>query len=266
MAHLGVLRVLEQAHIEPDLIAGTSMAGLIGALYAAELPLGRIRRTLTPDGRMDRLRHFADLTISSRGFLKGTRVMERMAAALGKCLRFEDLTIPLGVVAVDLRTGREVALTEGDLLEALRATISVPGVLVPVERPDMTLVDGGILNNVPADLARTMGADVILAVDVMPDFTRNTPGQPPLQAPLKPAGVPSTLQAHQHVQLVMVSAVTAARLREAAPDLVLRPDVPAEVGMLTGFDLADQAVAAGAEAMRAALPELRSLLQTSGKS
>jgi NTE family protein len=261
LAHIGVLRVLERAGIEVDLIAGTSMGGLVGALYAAGKPLDKMARLVNHGGPVQVIQHLFDLTVSPRGFLRGERIGRAFSRALGpRFTEFRQLSKPLGLVAVDLRSGQEVVLAEGDLVEALRATCAVPGVFLPVERGDATLVDGGILNNVPADVARDLGADVVLAVDVLPDFSNNSPGQEPLVRGLRQQNIPATIREQMHVQMIMLSAITSQRLAQAEPDLTINPIISERVGLFTGYNLAEDSIRAGEQAMIEKLPELLRLL------
>ena len=119
-----------------------------------------------------------DISLSQSGLLKGSRIYDLMANTLGPTRTFADLHLPFAAVAVDVNTGREVILRDGLLVDAIRATISVPGVFVPVTLGPYRLVDGGVLNNVPVDVARQLGADVVIAVDVLPSFGENEPGLP----------------------------------------------------------------------------------------
>jgi NTE family protein len=125
-------------------------------------------------------------------------------------------------------------------------------------------VDGGILNNVPVDVARSLGAQAVIAVDVLPHFTPNLPGQPPLVHPLKLPYTPESVQELMHVEFVMISELTEFRLCEAQPDLVLRPDLPVDMSLFIGFDRAETAIKAGEAAAEEALPQILALLHGAG--
>jgi NTE family protein len=167
LAHIGVLEVLEREGIPVDLIAGTSAGALVGALYAAEQDASLIRKQAT---QMDwvGLTSLIDLNIRRSGFLGGRRVAGLLKRLMGD-VRFEELTIPLSCVATDIITGDEVVLRQGSVLEAVRASISVPVLFTVVKKDGRFLVDGGLVNNVPVSVAREMGADFVIAVDVTPD-------------------------------------------------------------------------------------------------
>ncbi|HSN75356.1 MAG TPA: patatin-like phospholipase family protein, partial [Anaerolineae bacterium] len=178
-AHIGVLKVLQHAGIFPRLVAGTSMGGIVGAMYArgmsAEQMEAAVRQAVR--GRRDMIRA-VDLRLTQTGFVRGARIYDYIAKVIGPETRFSDLRRPLAMVAVDLNTGREVVLDSGRVADAVRATISVPGVFLPVEIGNLRLVDGGMLNNLPVDVVRRMGAEAVIAVDVLPNFHANTPGLP----------------------------------------------------------------------------------------
>ena len=158
LAHIGVLKVLEQEKVPIDLLAGTSMGGLIGALYAAGISPADMEKEAMQRGRKRSLARLLDLQPSPAGLVKGGRISEELAMHLGPGLNFRDLPMPLALVAVDLRSGQEVVLQEGRVIEAVRATISLPGFFVPVDLDGHLLVDGGVLNNVPVAWGRNLAS------------------------------------------------------------------------------------------------------------
>jgi NTE family protein len=261
IAHIGVLRVFEREHIPVNFIAGTSMGGIIGASYAAGVPLEAITGVaLQIRKRFEQLR-LLDVKLTGRGLIKGTRLYRQLASLIGEELTFADLKIPSALMAVDLFTGREVVLADGKVVDAIRATMSVPGVFEPVPRGDLLLVDGGILNNVPVDVVCQAGMQLSIAVDVMPDFPRNRAGQAPVVTAPKTAYLPPAMQEVLNTFLIMISEMTEYRLRMCAPDLVLRPEISNQVSLLTGFELAEEVIAAGEAAAEAALPQIKMLIE-----
>jgi NTE family protein len=253
LAHIGVLTALEEAGVPIDLIAGTSMGGLIGALYAAGLTPAEIEAQVLEQTEFAALRRLLDIRLSFEGLLRGERIFDLINDLIGPNITFADLTIPLKMVSVDVLSGREVTLGEGLVAEAVRATISVPAVFVPVERNNMVLVDGGILNNVPTNVAQEMGAELIIAVDVMPDYSGNVPGEEPLVLPLDPPLMPEFMQELFNVEYIMISALTAFRLAQTPPHLLVRPTLPQSVDLLIGFERAEEVIEAGLVATREAL-------------
>jgi len=270
LGHVGVLKVLDAAGFKPDVIAGTSMGGLIGGAYAAGFSGNAIEREVMRLASASRLVQLADRVPTLRAVFSGRRFEQYLTRTLGAELTFGDLRRSLAVSTVDLNTGQEIVFQSGAVVPALRATMSIPGVFAAVERDGRRLVDGGILNNVPADHARALGADVVLAVDVLPCFTRNgdalTLSPPdaaqPLELPLAPIGVRDVWEA----AFVSVSALTAFNLERSRPELVVRPDCPASITILTGYMRAEESIRAGERAMEQALPRLRELLTSSSEA
>lgn len=163
-AHLGVLEVLEEKGVAVDRVAGVSMGAAVGAFFAA----GRspVLRDLAVNLDWNRLRQFFwEISLSRSGLTDGKRLLEETANLLGASA-FEELGLPMRAVATDLATGGEVVLAAGDLLQALRASISIPGLFSPVRLDGRLLVDGGLVNPVPINVVRDMGAEVVIAVDV----------------------------------------------------------------------------------------------------
>jgi NTE family protein len=146
--------------------------------------------------------------------------------------------------------------------EGVRATISVPGVFAEVRSEGMRLVDGGILDNVPVETARSMAGDgPVVAVDVLPGFRANEPGESRTVAPLKMRSFPGIMNDSLHMIMVMISEMTAMHLEVSPPDMVIRPEIPEEVTILTGFGEAGAVIEAGRRAATEAVPALRALLE-----
>jgi NTE family protein len=162
-AHIGVIRVLAEHNIRFDLITGTSAGSIVGGALAAGMTAAEIETMARKTGYTNSMRP----TISPRGLLSN--------APLGKLLegefpirRFEDLVIPFGAVAYDLQAGAEVLQKDGDLITAIRASCAVPGLFSPVSDAEgRVLVDGGVTSPLPAEAARAMCADIVIAVDVL---------------------------------------------------------------------------------------------------
>lgn len=165
-AHIGVIEVLTEARIKPDIICGTSMGALVGAVHAS--------------GQLEALRDWAvgadwrvvasmvDVGMRAGGLVDGVRIVNWLAG-LGLAETIEDLPLPFGAVATDISTGREIWLRSGKLTQAVRASIGMPGVFSPVSLDGRWLSDGGLVNPVPVSLARAMGADFIIAVNLNED-------------------------------------------------------------------------------------------------
>lgn len=259
LAHVGVLRVLEREGIPITHIAGTSMGGLLGALYAGGVSLEAMEEELDRLDDFSALFRLFDLSIVGGLSVKGARIYEYLARLLGPELQFSDLRLPFAAVAVDLNTGREVILREGRVAEAVRASISIPGVFVPYSLDPHLMIDGGVLDNVPVDAARLLGVGPVAAVDVLPAYGGPAAGDSAEVAQLMP-NLPLMRKETWATLMIMISALTEYRLRDNPPDVLIRPRIPPEVTLLTGFGRAKEIVASGERAAEEALPAIRALL------
>lgn len=266
LAHIGILRVLQRENIPIDLIAGTSMGGLVGALYAAGIPIADLEQEVSKLGRLTEQLRLVDLSISSAGLsVRGRRIYNYMADLLGEELTFSDLGLPLAMVSVDIKTGHDVVLQGGLVIDAVRASISIPGIFMPVELGDYRLVDGGVLNNVPVDVALAMGATRTIAVDVLPGFSGEIRHGVGVDLPVQIPFAPLYLNETYHVLMIMIAALTENRLRQSPPDLLIRPELPGGITLLTGFNRSGEIIAAGEAAAEAALPDIRKLIAGEGE-
>lgn len=162
LAHIGVLQVLTENNIPFDLIVGSSMGALVGGLYACGTDMVMLGKMIHS---MD-LRVFFDVRLPRMGFIAGKK-MDSLLSLLTKKKNFDETLLPLHMVATDLITGDSVVLESGPVADAIRASISVPGVFSPVKKEEMVLVDGAVSNRLPVEVARNRGADMVIAVDVM---------------------------------------------------------------------------------------------------
>ncbi len=260
LAHIGILKVLEREGIPIDAIAGASIGGIVGGLYAAGKSTEEIEAEALKRGDIGQIYKLIDLRFMGSGLLKGNRIKKLLEEMLGAETIFADLRLPLAVVTVDYNSGREVVLKEGSVVEAVRATMSVPGIFEPVEKDGYRLLDGGVLDNVPVSAARDLGAEKVIAVDVLPNFRLNEPGQELVVPPLKPRRVPREYRQLWHVELIMIAAITDFRLKATPPDVIIRPDLPVDMDVLMSFDRPKEAIEIGERAAEAALPQIRALL------
>jgi NTE family protein len=160
-AHLGVIKVLVENGVPIDYIAGSSMGSLVACFYGIGIEMDRLYKISTAFKR----KYYLDFTIPKMGFISGKRVKE-LIRVFTKGKRLEELMIPVSVVATDLMTGEKVVFTEGSIADAVRASISIPGVFVPEKLNGRLLVDGGVVDRVPVSVVKEMGADLVIAVDV----------------------------------------------------------------------------------------------------
>lgn len=276
-AHIGVIRVLEQAGIRPDLVCGTSIGALVGAAYAAG-ELDSFEDWLRGLGFADVL-SFMDVRMNG-GMIKGDRLMEFFRKKFID-RPIGDLAIPFAAVATSLDTGTEVWLRDGSTLDAVRASIALPALFMPVVHEGRILVDGGLVNPVPVSLARAMGADIVIAVDLNSNRVgRNSPGNTekptgeisewrrklqenlgafiPERAEDEP-GLPSILDVITSSINIMQVRISRSRMSGDPPDLVVSPRL-AGLGLLD-FHRSKVAIAEGVRAMEAALPDLEAVLK-----
>ena len=249
-AHLGVLAVLEELDVPIDLLVGTSV-GAIGVMYAAGLSLAELEQFF----RQTELRRIAAADPLRAGLI-GSRKREALTARLLGERTFADLPIRCAVVAADLVTGHEVVIGQGPLVPALLATSAIPGVFPPVVRGDELLVDGGLLNNLPVDVAERMGAQRIIAVQLTGDLPR-------FELPTDPAnGLARLTRPPRHLAVLsraLAILIAQADLRplQRPPALLLRPDVR-HIGTLD-MTRPSEGRHAGEAAARAATTELLAL-------
>jgi NTE family protein len=163
-AHTGVLRVLEEHQIPIDIIVGTSMGAMVGGAYAAGVPVARIEEEWLRTDLLRMAKSFLP-TFPLHGWSSGSNVFRMLQGVVGE-VKIEDLPIKFAAVATDIETGTEIVLREGPLATAMRASSSVPGLFVPVEHDGRFLVDGGLVNPLPVDVARRLGAEMVIAVDL----------------------------------------------------------------------------------------------------
>ena len=167
-AHIGVIHELADMGVVPDMVVGTSVGSVVGGAYASG-HLEQFEQWISGLGRVDIIR-LLDAKMTGGGFLQGNSLMSAIKKRIGDP-KIEDLAIPFACVATELGTGREVWLREGSLLDACRASIALPGMFAPSRmKEDQLLLDGGLVNPVPVSLARAMGGDVVIAVNLNGDL------------------------------------------------------------------------------------------------
>lgn len=238
-AHVGVIRVLEREKIPIDVIVGTSVGSLVGAIYADKknsFELEWIAFSLEEKDLFD-----YTFISPNQGFVRGDR-LEDFVLKKVSAREIEQLKIPYAAVATDIQNGEVVVLRSGSVARAVRASSTIPGIFIPVRYQGRLLVDGGVLNNLPVDVAHQMGADVVIAVNLGGDK--------------KTAQVNNIFDTIvQSLNLMSIQA-TEGRLREA--DVVIQPQV-SHVGLID-FSKKKELLLAGIQAAEQALPRLREKL------
>ncbi len=264
LAHIGVLSVLEEEKIPLDFITGTSMGGIIALLYAAGVPLKRLREV----GEEVHLLQIATPDPHRHGLLGHAKMAAYLADLLGRDdLTFEELHLPAAVVATDVETGEMVILNKGPIIPAMMATSAFPLMFAPVRYGGRWLVDGGATNNFPFDLVRAMGADRVIGVATPPSVKL---GLEERKVPLRrleritllrlftrpgewyrPFVIAETSVGHT------IGIVTQRRMELSPPDLLLTVSLP-NVGTFA-TNLNHRIITAGEEVAREHIVELRAL-------
>jgi NTE family protein len=165
LAHVGVIQVLEAYNIPIDIIAGTSIGSVVGSLYAAGASIDQLEEAAL-SMKKSKTFFLMDLALPHSGLISGKRIEEMLNDLALEDKTFDDLEIPFATVATDVESGAEVILNQGKVIDAVRASISIPGIFTPVKYQDYYLVDGGVVDPVPVDVVQKMGADIIIAVSL----------------------------------------------------------------------------------------------------
>ena len=163
-AHKGAIEALEDAKIPIDLIVGCSIGSYVGAIYASGSIKSLREFVLKMDGK--KVFSYFDIVLPRSGLLDGTKKLRELFSLHTDLHSFSEFKIPVMMVATDLETGQKVVLKSGNILDALRASMSIPGLFAPARVKNRWLVDGGLVDPVPVSVARAMGADIVIAVDL----------------------------------------------------------------------------------------------------
>ena len=291
LAHIGVLKVLEQADIPIDIIAGTSMGAFIGAMYAAGVPIDHMEKAaLEIDWRS--MARLLDPVLPTSGLTDSKKLVSFIAELL-PARDFEDLNRPLAITATDINTGEAVIIKQGDLLEGLRAGLAFPGIFSPVRFGQRFLVDGGLCKPIPIDVARHLGADKVIGVCTIPAVSKQTPETflPAVHGLAKPFSrwrnlfsartieqafrtaigqglkedargdlkTPNIFRVCAQSVVIMENVINELHLHQNPHDLLIRPSLNGIT--LLEFHRAKEIIAAGEASAMAALTEIEYLLQ-----
>ena len=274
-AHIGVIRALADAGVKPHLVCGTSAGALVGAAYASG-KLDQLEDWIRNLGNLDML-GLLDPGFAKGGVIHGAKLMTTFGALIAS-RDIEDLPLEFAAVATDIESGREVWMREGSLTTAVRASIAIPGVFSPVNVDGRWLVDGGLVNPVPVSLARALGADIVIAVNVnerlpAPGIRRYARPRADdgvgfwdrlrqrwtADEPKTPDGpLPGILGVSVDALNIMQNRVMRARLAGDPADVLLSPRVE-QIGLFE-FNRADETIDEGEQCVARHLDEIRHLL------
>ena len=258
MAHIGVMAVLEKEGIPVDVIAGTSTGAVVGALYAQGKDTVHIEG-LALDLGWKKIAPLLDPSLPRSGLIKGRKIKDLLASFIGGDIKFSALKIPFACVATDITTGEEVVLNRGPVSEAVRASISLPAVFAVVKKEGRYLVDGGLVDPVPVNVAKRMGADFVIAVNVIPDVIERAyrirkEREEGSQGPEKE---PNIFQVLLQSIYIGTYALVARSMEEA--DVIIEPRV-AHIGS-GDFHHAQECIRQGELAAQSAVPEIKRKLK-----
>ncbi len=292
LAHIGVLKVLEEAKIPINIIAGTSMGAFIGAMYASGVPVSEMERVaLEIDWRS--MAKILDPILPTSGLTDSKKLVAFMADLL-PARDFDDLEYPMAVTATDIDTGEAIIIKQGDLLEALRASLAFPGIFSPVRFGDRFLVDGGLCKPIPTDVARQLGAKNVVGICTIPQVRKQTPETflPTSHSKTEPVNnrwrdifssrrieqafrsaigqdsgeevsnnrkLPNIFKVCAQSVAIMENVINELHLSQNPSDLIIRPSL--EGVTLLEFYKAEEIIAAGEASVREALPNIEDLLQ-----
>ena len=238
LAHIGVLKSLQKHNINIDVITGTSMGSLVGGLYAAGIPLDVIEGLALNMTQ----RTWVDIGVPRKGFIRGEKILHILRMLTKNC-HIEETETPFGCIAANLNLGTSVSFCEGNLAEAIRASISIPGVFDPWELDDKILVDGALVDRLPTTLCVNLGAERVISVDVSTQITETS--------------INSIFDVIVQSMNIMQSELLKAKHEES--DILIRPDV----GDISPnqFQKAEEAIKAGEEATEKFIPAIKNLYE-----
>jgi len=279
-AHIGVIRALSAVGINPDIVCGCSVGALVGASYATGM-LDKLEEWVVSLTKFEFARFF-ELDLSLKGFIDTERLHGFLAGQVcGEADRIENLTKVYAAVSTELETGREIWFTRGPIMEAVRASISIPGLFPPFLHEGKWLVDGGLVNPVPVSVCRSLGADIVIAVNLNGDIVGKRPKQkdepadnegiidrfaktlksysPAIFSDAKPGNIPPALTDTMALSLsIMQDRVTRSRMAGDPPDIHLTPKL-SHIGLLEAYR-GKEAIREGRECVRRMLPEIQYVL------
>lgn len=279
-SHIGVLRRLNEIGLVPDVVCGTSMGALVGGFYLA----GELERLASVAGTLTRIRmlRLLDFAFGDSGMIGGNRLFKELDKIVGD-LSIEELDTPFAAVAAELATGHETWLTHGRMLDAIRASVSLPGIFPPIKMHGRWLVDGALVNPVPVSVCRALGARMVIAVNLTGDSMGSVPAPAPRSigsGDLRPETMRNNLMPAMRQYLgaeisepnffnamaasfnILLDRVTRGRLAGDPPDMSIVPRV-GHIGLLD-FHRAEEAIEEGEKAVDRIVPELQEMLSTFG--
>ena len=245
IAHIGVLKELEKNNIKIDYLAGCSMGALIGGSYALSKNIKELEEIALSFNKRWSLNKIADLNLPHKSLIKGFKV-SKFIESLVYDKKFNETKIPLKIIATELASGDEVVLDKGKISDAIRASISLPGIFPLIKINNKYLLDGGLVNPTPADIVQKMGADITIAVD----FIINSKQE------FKNPGIFTVLM--QSYEIMREQAVKY-RIKEKKNLIIIKPDIRSAIDSFKFRDI-EKIIEFGAKATRKAMPGIKKLI------
>ncbi|MFK2824895.1 patatin-like phospholipase family protein [Bacillus sp. B190/17] len=237
-AHIGVLKALKEANIPIDMIAGSSMGSFVASLYGAGHDMEQVHKYSAAFRR----KYFLDFTVPKMGFVSGRKIKNFIRIVThGKSI--EELSIPIAIVATDIKKAEKVVFRQGSVADAVRASIAIPGIFVPEKINGRLLVDGGVIDRVPVSVVKEMGADIIIGVDVS-SVKKNAEIQTIFDV---------IMQSIDILQLEIIAN------RQTASNVMIRP--PVDMYNSKTFTNIEEIITAGEEETQRRIPEIRAEME-----
>lgn len=259
-AHIGVIKALEEAQIKVDYVAGTSIGSLIGGIYTNG-NLNEFAEFLVKLRQIDILKYL-DMARFGIGLLEGKK-LETLLKLFIKENDFKKSRVAFAAVAADLHSGDEVIIHEGKITDAIRASIAIPGIFSAAYLNDKYLVDGGVVNPLPIDAVRQMGADIVIAVDLNHSFIqekysrKNKPRKSLWQKWFK--SMPNIIETIENSVFIMQDQITRKNLKEYPADFLIRPDL--SKAKIFDFHRAEEMIEEGYEQTKKRIPKIKRVLE-----
>ncbi len=258
LAHIGVLKALAENNVPIDVIAGTSIGALVGVCFAKDGEIDTLEEiVLNIDWKQLALLVDPNLALLKKGFIHGEKIKELLCSIIGD-IEFKDLKIPFRVIATDATTGEEIVIDGGSVAEAVRASISIPVLFTPVKFGNKFLIDGGMVNPVPVDTAKNMGAEFVIACNVIPEpqkrkrnYMKNK-SMTKLTKKIDP-NTPNIVDVLINSFYIMEHRIAVLNLKKA--DIIINPEVN-DISILEFYKGAE-AISEGYKAVLDALPKIK---------
>jgi NTE family protein len=260
LAYIGAFKVLERENIRPSFISGTSMGSIMGAAYATGISASELESFTLEATRRRNMVRMVHLTQPSKGLIDIEKLKILLTRLIPESMEFSQLKIPLSVCATDLLSGKSVTLREGKVLPAVLASSAYPGVFRAVEIGSMRMVDGGLLNNLPINLAYQLGAEKVIAFDVQTKVQNSYPWHMSKEKAPWSLSIPESFSELMWSVSIMSDRINDINMQTYPSDLYVLLPVDKEITSFTGFTRAEEIIRIGEETTEIYLPKIKALL------